>query len=377
MFSEYYRKTIRLILANVFNFNLFLMNNRITLRLLKWYAENKRDLPWRETLDPYAIWLSEIILQQTRIEQGISYYYKFLRKYPDLASLAQASDDEIMKLWQGLGYYSRARNLAHTAREIWHNQKGNFPATAEGLLHLKGIGSYTAAAIASIAFNEPVPVVDGNVLRFIARLFGIEQPVDKKEARAQITSIAQKLMDPANPGRFNQAMMEFGALQCIKHNPECDKCPLSTFCVAFQNNLVQLLPAKSARLKSRNRYFNYLVVIYNNNIYLRKRLNKDIWESLYEFPLIENSSRSSYEKLVASGDWKRFFGPCNARVTHISKEYKHILTHQKIYARFYRMEILDGCAFEPGDYLCIPMETLDMYPVSRLIEKYLEAHALS
>ncbi|HYG16163.1 MAG TPA: A/G-specific adenine glycosylase, partial [Bacteroidia bacterium] len=252
-----------------------------------WYALNKRDLPWRNTRDPYKIWLSEVILQQTRVNQGMPYYHKFIEKYPDIAAMAGAHEDEVLKLWQGLGYYSRARNMHQAAKMITYELNGKFPITYTDILKLKGVGSYTAAAIASIAGNEPVAVVDGNVYRVLARYFGIDTPIDSTEGRKTFLKLANELINTENPATYNQAVMEFGALQCKPQNPDCGVCPLKISCIALKQKRVDALPVKSKKTAVKARYFNYLFFEKPGFAHLQKRGQTDIWANLYEFPLAE------------------------------------------------------------------------------------------
>ena len=252
---------------------------KLTIELIGWYKKNKRSMPWRQTSDPYKIWISEIILQQTRIDQGMVYYIKFLDHFPDVLSLANATEHDILKLWQGLGYYSRARNLYHAAKIIANDFNGHFPNTFNDLLKLPGIGEYTAAAISSIAFNEPRPVVDGNVLRFLSRFEGIKVPIDTNAGKQLITDIAIKLIDHKQPGEFNQALMEFGALFCKPMNPDCQKCIFRSECKAYTNELVNEIPIKNKQLSKRKRYFYYLIIVdRNKSVYLNKRIGSGYLE---------------------------------------------------------------------------------------------------
>ncbi|NVO01718.1 MAG: A/G-specific adenine glycosylase, partial [Bacteroidetes bacterium] len=302
--------------------------------IINWYSYNKRDLPWRETKDPYFIWLSEIILQQTRIDQGLDYYNKFARNFPDIHSLANASEDEVLKLWQGLGYYTRARNLHHTAIYISKELKGAFPNEFSEIIKLKGIGRYTASAIASFAFDQKHPVLDGNVSRIITRFYGIETPIDSKKGETEIYEILDELISNNNPSLFNQAIMEFGALQCKPHHPNCINCPLVSNCIAYQKKTVERLPYKEKKIKQTNRYFNYLIIKNNSHILLNKRKESDIWKNLFEFPLIETDEIENidafHEKLLTQTDFQN----TEIKIEHISKIFIHKLTHQKIQARF-------------------------------------------
>ena len=256
--------------------------------LINWFAENRRDLPWRHDPTPYEVWLSEVILQQTRVNQGMDYYLRFIKKWPSVTSLAQATEEEVLKMWQGLGYYSRARNLHHCAQQVMEQHGGQFPADYEQLKKLQGIGEYTAAAIASIAFDLPHAVVDGNVYRVLARLFDIDIPINNKEGQKLFAQLADELLNRKQPGLHNQAMMEFGALQCTPKNPNCLHCPLLAQCLAFAHQTVLQRPVKLQTKKNVTRYFNYLVIRINENIYLHKRSGNDIWKNLYDFPCIES-----------------------------------------------------------------------------------------
>ena len=267
------------------------------IRLLNWYTINKRILPWRSTSDPYAIWLSEIIMQQTQIKQGSSYYTHFITQFPTVFDLAQASEDEILKLWQGLGYYSRARNMHYTSIDIVNQYKGKFPENYAMLLKLKGIGEYTAAAIASIAFNQPYAVVDGNVFRVLSRIFGIYTPIDSTKGKKEFNTLANKLLNTNDSGSHNQALMEFGALHCTPKRPNCHDCIFSNDCVAHNLQHIDKLPVKKGKQKIQERYFNFIVISDNEYIYLNKRTKKDIWKNLYEFPIIEMSNKTEITDL--------------------------------------------------------------------------------
>ena len=259
--------------------------------IIRWYNKNKRDLPWRETRNPYLIWLSEIILQQTRVEQGLSYYLRFAEKYPTVKSLAASKEDDVLKLWQGLGYYSRARNLHQTAKRIVDEFSGKFPTDYSSILSLKGIGDYTAAAIASFAYDQKYPVVDGNVFRLLSRHFEMKTPIDTSAGKKEFTEMADGLMMNYPPAIFNQAIMEFGAKVCRPANPDCLKCPLNATCFSFKNKTVHLFPIKKNKTKTKKRYFNYIVIGDKNKFFIKKRIEKDIWQGLYDFPLIETKKR--------------------------------------------------------------------------------------
>jgi len=300
--------------------------------LLQWYTIHKRELPWRETKDPYAIWLSEIILQQTRIEQGLSYYLRFMEKYPSVIDLARAGEDEILKLWQGLGYYSRARNLLAAARTVADVFHGSFPGNYDELIRLKGIGEYTAAAIASISFNQPHAVVDGNVFRVLSRIYGINTPVNTPSGKKTFTQLANAIMDTENPGEYNQAVMEFGALCCIPRNPGCNSCLFAARCEAFQKGLIHKLPVKAGKQKIRSRYFNYLLIRDHDCTYLNRRTGNDIWKNLYEFPLIETEEKTEANQLER--DLTGMLGHEPVEISKITGWQKQILSHQCIYYRF-------------------------------------------
>jgi len=341
--------------------------------ILFWYSENKRDLPWRRVSDPYLVWVSEIILQQTRIGQGTDYYYRFIERFPDIGSLAAAGEQEVLKLWQGLGYYSRARNMHTAARQMMTLFNGKFPDQYDQILHLKGVGEYTAAAIASISFNLPYPVVDGNVMRFFSRFFGVMEPVDTTKGKNKISQKAFELIDKDQPGNFNQAIMEFGALICKPANPICTECVFNKTCYAFQHGMVSELPVKSKVQSQRTRYFNYLVILNDDRksdkfIYLNKRGEKDIWHNLYDFPMIETATAVSLKKLRQSEDWGRVFGSYDVTIVNTSHEYRHILTHQLIIARFYKVIVSGDLKFP---FIKTRLEDITDYPVPRLIANYL------
>lgn len=309
-------------------------------KLTAWYLQNKRDLPWRQTQDPYAIWLSEIILQQTRVAQGTPYYEAFLNRYPTVSDLAQAPEDEVLRLWQGLGYYSRARNLHFTAKQISEKFNGFFPNSYKELLLLKGVGQYTAAAIASFAFDEQVPVVDGNVFRVLARYFGINSDISTTTTKKEFTTLASSLLAPNQAALFNQAIMDFGATICTPKKPLCDSCVYQNDCVAYQTNQISALPVKLSKTKVSSRYLNYL--IYKDPLLqtrIQQRTDKDIWQQLYEFPLIETTElveESAVEKLIhnQSIPW------IPERITKInSHPVIHKLSHRKLHINFWEIEV--------------------------------------
>ncbi len=305
----------------------------LSKNLQKWYHKNKRDLPWRETKNPYKIWLSEIILQQTQVKQGLPYYEKFISKYPNVSELAMAPEDQIMRDWQGLGYYSRARNLHSTAKLINNELNGSFPDSYEGLLKLKGIGSYTASAISSFAYKEKKAVVDGNVIRVISRLFGIKKPVNTSETNKEIQKLADQFIDPQNPDIHNQAIMELGALVCTPQNPDCDSCPMVRHCISYQNSDQDKIPSKIKKLKVRNRYFVYLVLKINGALLMKKRTQKDIWNNLFDFPLIEIDHKAKNEEIPNIPELKDFMK--DGWNPHLMTTWqKHQLSHQSIWAKF-------------------------------------------
>ncbi|MCX8492066.1 MAG: A/G-specific adenine glycosylase [Cyclobacteriaceae bacterium] len=301
--------------------------------IVDWYMQHHRTLPWRETSDPYKIWLSEIILQQTRVAQGLPYYQRFIKSFPTVESLANASQQQVLRLWQGLGYYSRARNLHACAKTIVSEWQGAFPNNYKGLLALKGIGPYTAAAIASFAFKEPVAVVDGNVFRVLSRIFGMEEDISTSKGKELFTEKANALISKDRPDLFNQAMMEFGALQCVPKNPKCEECIFSKSCVARKHELQNVLPIKSKKIKVRNRYFYYFVLRHQNKVLMKKREGKDIWQGLYDFYLIETKRNKKVSELLKTDPILK-----GLTKTNESKIYKHVLSHQKLVVRFVEME---------------------------------------
>lgn len=343
--------------------------------IIKWYEIHQRDLPWRKTKDPYLIWLSEIILQQTRIDQGLAYYYKFAENYPNVNSLARARESEVLKLWQGLGYYSRAKNLHATARIIHKDFSGKFPEDYPSIRALKGIGDYTAAAITSFSFNLPYPVVDGNVYRLLSRYFGIKTPIDTSEGKKEFSKLAFELLNGFTPSIYNQAIMEFGARQCKPANPDCSVCPLNISCFAFSKKSVKNFPVKKNKTKSRDRFFNYIVVRKGHSCFIKKRTEKDIWQGLHDFPLIETTTKVSENKLMNSAAWKNLFDKKKVKPNHVSNEYKHILSHQTIYAFFYEVVVnqKDFDDMKTG-LIKVTNDSLKKYAIPRLVDKYLKEH---
>jgi A/G-specific adenine glycosylase len=341
--------------------------------IVSWYQINKRDLPWRNTKDPYLIWLSEIILQQTRVDQGMAYYLKFANEFPSVKHLAKADNGKVMKLWQGLGYYSRARNLHTAAKMVVSDFNGKFPNEYSDIRKLKGVGEYTSAAVASFAFDQPYAVVDGNVYRVLARVFGIETPIDSTQGKKDFLELANQLLNKKQPAIHNQAIMEFGALQCKPVNPDCSVCPLRNNCFAFAKNKISELPLKSKKTKVRKRYFNYIVLTNKESVIINKRTAKDIWTSLYDFPLIETEKDLTELKIMNTGEWKKITGKNKYSIKSVSPSYKHILSHQHIFARFWEVECsVDLKKICGPDAIIIKRKKINEFAVPRLIENYLE-----
>lgn len=340
-------------------------------KLILWYYENRRDLPWRNTKDPYKIWLSEIILQQTRIEQGLSYYHHFIETYPTVFDLAAASEDQVLKSWQGLGYYSRARNLHAAAKHIVSDLGGQFPATYDGILRLKGVGRYTAAAIASFAYGLAYPVIDGNVYRLVSRVYGIVTPIGTDAAYKEFETLLNKLIDKDRPAEFNQAMMDFGSTYCKPTGCDCENCIFSSECVAFKNGKVDILPVKPDKVKVKTRYFYYLDIMWSEGgrdfACIHCREDKDIWKGLYEFPLVESEVPLSAEALHVKIA-EKVGGEFDFRV---SMSLTHKLTHRTIEATFVEVKIPHFSAKMEGLETPILRDELKKLPVSRLIDRYL------
>jgi A/G-specific adenine glycosylase len=323
--------------------------------LLRWFEENRRILPWRGETDPYKIWVSEIILQQTRVNQGWEYYLKFIEQFPNVKSLADAHLQEVLHVWQGLGYYSRARNMHAAAQQIMQEHQGIFPHHYSDIIKLKGIGAYTAAAVSSIAFQLPYPAVDGNVLRVITRIFGIYDDISQQKTVQHITRLCQELMDKENPGDFNQALMEFGAIQCTPKNPNCEPCPFATQCVAFAKEHIHVLPVKTSKIKIKERFLHYFIFIKENKTIIEQRTEKDIWKNLFQFPLIE--TQTPCEKMSKKELLDAEFGNCKPVFL---KETKHKLTHQHLTIRFYVVN--DYFPKIKNDWHIQIIEELDKYP---------------
>ena len=328
-----------------------------------WYENNKRDLPWRKTKDPYLIWLSEIILQQTRVEQGLSYYLKFSETFPNVKSFAEAEENQILNLWQGLGYYSRARNMHFTAKYICNNLNGVFPSNYKELLKLKGIGEYTAAAISSFCYNEKKAVVDGNVFRVLSRYYGINTPIDTTAGKKEFTKLANELIFEKNPGNHNQAIMEFGALLCKPKSPSCKICNLASSCVAFNKNEISKLPIKSKKIKQKKRHLNYFVITDGETLYIEQRNKKDIWEKLYQFPVIETKDE------VFETPENSISNLLRLELIDVRSK-KHILSHQIIYGKFWLFKSSKNIDLK-NNIKCVKFKNIDNYAVPKLIENYL------
>lgn len=338
--------------------------------LIHWYLQNKRDLPWRKTTGAYPIWLSEIMLQQTRVAQGLPYFLRFMEAFPTVHDMAAAPEEQVLKLWQGLGYYSRARNLHATAKQVAFDMDGNFPGSYAGLLKLKGVGDYTAAAIASISYGEAVPVVDGNVYRVLSRIFGIDTDISSGGAKKQFTEIAASLMPKGQVSEFNQAMMEFGALQCVPKSPDCTICIFNKDCVAFTTGRVGQLPVKLKKTKVTNRYFNYLVIKDSRGFSIvQKRTSKGIWHNLYEFPLLETESLIGIEDTISH--IKNFEGlgfmPKDIQLLN-ADVIIHKLSHQHLHIRFWEVTVAEEVS------AAIEVDVLKAYPFPIVIHNFMENH---
>ncbi len=343
--------------------------NQIVLEILNWYKNNYRNLPWRNTDDPYKIWLSEIILQQTQVKQGLDYYSKFIENFPTVKHLALANEEEVLKLWQGLGYYSRARNLHKTAGIILNEYKGEFPDNYSDLLKLPGIGDYTASAIASFAFNKPYPVLDGNVFRFISRLFNIHLAIDEQENRKTFMAILYEMIEEHNPALFNNAMMEMGAIICKPNNPDCSNCAVSRYCQALKLGKVNSLPIKVKKTKIKTRYMNFILIEYKKGFYLEKRTSKDIWQNLFQLPLIETKSMTDI-----SGIKEVMKTIMNTKETfRIVQQFKvkHLLTHQVLEAEFWSVKLKNEPVFTNKKMVYTNWSEYKNYPIPKLIENYL------
>lgn len=353
------------------------------LEIVTWYKNNLRDLPWRSTKDPYKIWLSEIILQQTQVNQGLKYYYAFIEQYPDIQSLANADEQEVLKLWQGLGYYSRARNLLKTAVLVTDKYQGVFPNTMEEILKLPGIGQYTASAILSFAYNLPYPALDGNVFRVLSRLYNIHLPINDQKNRSAFLDILNEMIQGVDPAQFNNAMMELGAMVCKSDNPKCGICPVSAYCQSKALGNTSQLPVKTAKAAKKKRYFNFFYIKYNDGFYLIKRNESDIWQNLYQLPLIEtaydidiNDEFSELKDVLTKLKevnqllWKEILdsGACNLGYLNSKK---HLLTHQEINAKFFEVNCTEQPTFKLENCIWVNADSRQNYPLPILIEKFL------
>lgn len=331
----------------------------INSTLINWYLQHKRDLPWRNTKNPYKIWLSEVILQQTRVQQGLPYFEKFIKNYPTVTDLATAEEQEILNDWQGLGYYSRARNMHTTAKLVVEHFNGKFPSSFTELLKLKGIGEYTAAAIASFAFNEQVAVVDGNVYRVLSRLFDIELPIDSGQGKVEFKNLAKECLGKEPAAIFNQAIMEFGALFCVPKNPDCSSCIFQNSCLALANKTVDQRPVKAKKTKVSDRYLLYTIALDKGKIQIEKRNSGEIWEGLFQFPLNELKTEDDWQKAIRTD------------AIFVSERYKHILSHQRLHVYF---QVTIEKHHEDNKFIVISPNDFHHYPIPRLIEKFWEKH---
>ncbi|WP_304065481.1 A/G-specific adenine glycosylase [Pedobacter glucosidilyticus] len=341
--------------------------------LIGWYNVNKRNLPWRDTRDAYLIWLSEIILQQTRVEQGMPYYFRFAERFPTVKEFAEASEDEVLRLWQGLGYYSRGRNMLKTAIKVMEEHDGVFPSDYNSLIKLTGIGAYTAAAISSFSANEARAVVDGNVYRLISRHFGVETPINTPKGNKEFQELANELLNPYLAGEHNQAMIEFGALQCKPKNPNCSICPFITSCYAYQNKKVNELPVKLKTLKIKQRFFAYFVVRSGNHILFKRRDNSDIWAGLHDFPMIEFNQEPTLAELKLHPDYQSWF-PKDAKIEAVSFPVKHILTHQRIFSTFIEIDSVNDEIVKEKGWLWLNLNDLDQHAQPKLIFAFLKKY---
>ena len=340
-----------------------------------WYKNNARNLPWRNSPTPYTIWLSEIILQQTRVSQGLSYYYLFVNEFNSVCDLAQSPEDKVLKLWQGLGYYSRARNLHLTAKIVCEKYNGMFPNTFSELLKLKGIGKYTAAAIASIAFEEKVPAIDGNVHRVLSRCFLLNSPAGSPKAFNECFELSASLMQNTKPSIYNQAIMELGALVCTPKQPQCKSCPLNDCCEAYLTNRIIEFPVKKKAIVQKHRYLHYLILMCNDYIVLEKRGEGDIWQGLYQFPVIETEHATDVIELLNTSEWKKWVTEEDATLKLVHNAFKHVLSHQIIHSQFIVVQLNTHSALHIKTGL-VKIESLSTFAVPRLIDRFLQKNFL-
>ena len=347
------------------------MKSEFTTKLMRWNrSQNKREMPWKGEKDPYRIWLSEVILQQTRVEQGWEYYKKFIQAFPTIHDLAKAPEQKVFKLWEGLGYYTRCKNLIATAKTISDKYEGRFPDSYKEIVSLKGVGPYTAAAISSFAFNLPYAVVDGNVQRVISRYFGINTPIDTVAGKKLYYELADSLLDKEFPGLYNQAIMDFGATVCKPKNPLCKQCTQRKDCQSYQHNWVEQLPVKEKVIARKVRWFTYFIVRFKNQVYVRKRNNSDIWANLYEFILMESLSEKEQSSVTSAQMIKKAIGMANLKIHSISPLFKQQLTHQTIYGQF--ITVIIPAPIKNEQYDLIPEKELNNYPFPKLINSFLE-----
>ena len=342
--------------------------------LIDWYLLNRRELPWRKTKSPYHIWLSEIMLQQTRVAQGLPYYLSFTEEFPTVFDLAEAAEEKVLKLWQGLGYYSRARNLHFTAKYVANELNGEFPNNYKELKKLKGVGDYTASAIASFCFQEPVAVVDGNVYRVLSRVFGIDTPINSTEGIKEFKLLAEKLIDKNKPSVYNQAIMEFGALHCKPKNPYCISCPFQQNCEAFQQGKINELPVKLKKTKVVTKYFNYLVLLKGDQTIIQQRKGSGIWQNLYQFPLVESDMNLTEAGFISLSEVIELLKGDIKKVNLFNKKpIKHVLSHRKLMVKFWVIQTEEFPeAFSTKDFEIISTSDIHLYPVPVLIEKFIE-----
>ncbi len=352
------------------------LKQKFSTLLLKWNREqNDRQMPWKGEKDPYKIWLSEIILQQTRVEQGLNYYINFIQTFPDIHRLAAAPEEKVFKLWEGLGYYSRCRNLITTARFISTQLNGKFPQTYDEIKALKGIGPYTASAIGSFAFNLPYAVVDGNVFRVLSRIFGISKAIDSTAGKKYFTHLADELLDKKQPGIYNQAIMDFGAVVCKPLAPACGKCVFRKTCVALQKNKVGEWPIKEKKVRIRKRWFYYLVLEYKNEVAIRQRTDKDIWQQLYEFPLAETEKEWDQKAVLQQAEKKGWLKKKEYEPLVLSPVFKQQLSHQLIAGRFISLKLTSKNGHNT-DWIWVKKEKLKQYAFPKFINQYLEKTAI-
>lgn len=338
--------------------------------ILAWYHQHKRALPWRETKNPYIIWLSEIILQQTRVEQGTPYFHRFLESYPNVTKFAEAEESEILRLWQGLGYYSRARNMHKASKQVIDLHSGEFPTRYADLLRLPGVGEYTAAAISSFSSNHPHAVLDGNVFRVLSRYFGIDESINSSKGKKIFSQLADEMLDRDHPAEYNQAIMDFGSIQCKPKNPKCEECVLRLDCRAYGDGLVDKLPRKIKAKKSKDRYFHYFVLEDGVEVLMSQRSEGDVWANLYEFPMLETAKDINVAELVQLPEYRELFGE-NEPIM-IQGQVKHILSHQNIYAKFYKIDVDNSELVKKRNWNYCLLENLDKLAKHKLISSFVE-----